>query len=242
MIYRKIFFLLTLWLLPMQVQAQDMASLTKYDLEQALAEALKAEGTGEHVQSTMIGYYPDVLYRHETPFHPEIVLASVDRSDGRFIADIVLKEEGTNAPLGKPFTVEGRYESWIEVPMLEHRMSSADVIRMEDITWKKLPEHRIRANTILDVDALLGLSPRRVITAQRPITRDMVRRPVAIHQNERVTVKYKKGALEITALGLAMEDGAIGERIALRNADSHKTFLGVVTDAGMVKALGGHGR
>jgi len=84
-------------------------------------------------------------------------------------------------------------------------------------------------------DPRLGREVVRSIYSGRPILLENTRSPRLVRRNDVVTVRYLAGALEITATGRALGDAGAGEVVSIVNADSRKTFQGVVqADGGVV--------
>jgi flagella basal body P-ring formation protein FlgA len=70
----------------------------------------------------------------------------------------------------------------------------------------------------------------RGIGAGRTLTwRDIVRRPL-VKKGELVEVSASSGSLLVTMKALAMESGARGETISVRNPESQKNFAAIVVD------------
>ena len=50
-----------------------------------------------------------------------------------------------------------------------------------------------------------------------------------------VTVKYKKGSLELSMMGLAVDSGANGDRIRVQNTKSNAIIYGIARDNKIVE-------
>ena len=57
-----------------------------------------------------------------------------------------------------------------------------------------------------------------------------------VKRNQTVSVKYIKGALEITTTGRAMGDAAANETVTVLNQESRQLVQGVVQESGWVLA------
>lgn len=69
----------------------------------------------------------------------------------------------------------------------------------------------------------------RAVGAGRPLTwRDISRRPL-VRKGDLVEVSISDGRLRVTMKGLALESGAQGDIVNVRNPDSRKNFAAVVT-------------
>jgi len=64
--------------------------------------------------------------------------------------------------------------------------------------------------------------------------RDITRRPL-VKKGDIVEVSASTGLLVVTMKALAMESGAQGETVTVRNPESHKNFSAIVVDENRVK-------
>jgi flagella basal body P-ring formation protein FlgA len=77
------------------------------------------------------------------------------------------------------------------------------------------------------LSAVLGKRARRTLLPGRPIGPDDLENPRAFHNGSQVKIVYRSGALEIVALGLAMQDASPGDEARARNIDSGVVVAGV---------------
>lgn len=210
--------------------------LTPHGLKAYMEQALIQEGVADMLKVTLIGSYPDMLYSHESSFVPKIAFARIDRAAAQFLAEVrLVTADDAALPLGKPFEVKGRYEAWKRIPVLKDRLSHGDVIKLSDIVMSEVPSRKVKRDTILLQDKLIGKTPRRVISPYRSIEQDELVEPPIVRQNDEVTLVYKRPFMELKASGFALDDGALGETITLRNSDSHEVVRGIVRGKGLVE-------
>ena len=112
---------------------------------------------------------------------------------------------------------------------------ASDVIRAGD----RITE----ANTSIEGDglppgeeALFGREVRRTVYAGQRIKPENTQAPRIVKRNQIVTVKYLKGALEISVSARAMEEGAAGDEVSVMNLESRNKIHGVITKEGWVLA------
>jgi len=80
-----------------------------------------------------------------------------------------------------------------------------------------------------------GFIMARAVPAGRMLTwRDITRRPL-VKKGDIVEVSASTGLLVVTMKALAMESGAQGETVTVRNPESHKNFSAIVVDENRVK-------
>lgn len=76
----------------------------------------------------------------------------------------------------------------------------------------------------------------RPIGAMQPIAASDLEPKATVQKGQKLKLLYNKGNIRVTALVEAMEDGALGELILVRNLDSKKQIYGMVHDANTVIA------
>ena len=111
------------------------------------------------------------------------------------------------------------------------------VVGPEDVELRPLPEHR-GAGVATGLEQVIGYEVRRNLYADRPVMAEDVGAPTVIHRNSLVTLAYRSGALELTALGRAIDSAGLYEAIRVVNVDSRVTVVGTVTAPGMVRVDG----
>ncbi|MDS1136095.1 flagellar basal body P-ring formation chaperone FlgA [Nitratireductor indicus] len=88
------------------------------------------------------------------------------------------------------------------------------------------------ARMMEDVD---GKVARRTLLPGRLIPTNYVRDPYLVETGTPVTVTFAEGALTISIRAVPLQSGSAGDMIRLRNADSGRTFMGMVLADGSVK-------
>ena len=217
-----------------------MAAAASYDVsftqaEQAIADAMVNEGAGEHVTVMIEPRNALPLRSHHQPLTMEIDALSYNAEAQTWSATLYFYSEGK--PLA-PTKLEGRYEELMYVPVLRSRLRSGELIQANDIEEKFIAESRLKKNTLMQAELLIGKSPLRTISPNRPIRADEVISPPVVEKGEKVTMLFQQAQLQIKALGEALEPGAEGETIRVRNSDSNVVVETTVLGSGIVQAGG----
>ncbi len=140
---------------------------------------------------------------------------------------------------GKTETVKpiaGFYQTQIDVPVLTRQLGASDVIAASDIEMKPMSERQLRKDTITDAAQLIGKSPHRMVSAERPIRAEEIAMPLLIKKGQTVEMTYTTAYVHIRDQAEALEDGAAGETIRVKNSKSGKAVSSRVVDAGHVEA------
>jgi flagella basal body P-ring formation protein FlgA len=145
-----------------------------------------------------------------TPSHPEILPSRrfnlILRVDGRVVENLA---------------VSGTLEALAEVAVAAGDLRRGAVIDAQDIQIAERDLNELRS-PCFDPDELVGKRLKRGLRAGEAFERASVVFPPLIKRGEPVTITASKGALTVTARGLAQQDGHQGDMIRVRNISSNK--------------------
>lgn len=120
-------------------------------------------------------------------------------------------------------------ENMALVPVLNRPLAPGMKIGEGDLTEIYVAKDKLRAQTLTDKNALIGLTPRRTLSANMILSEQDVMQPILVKRNELVSVTYKNGAISLTAKARALGDGAKGDLITFMNLSSKKPFEATVS-------------
>ena len=123
------------------------------------------------------------------------------------------------------FVMVANHDLRIETPVHESDF------RMEEIAVDGRTEY------IKDVKEIIGLVPLRVIRAGFPVATNYFQQPVAVLSGNPVRIILHYKVIEISAKGIAMTRGRIGEVIKVKNEASQKIVSAQVVDNGTVEVI-----
>ncbi len=116
-----------------------------------------------------------------------------------------------------------------------------DIIRddmLMDVPMKEV-QGGVLNSTIEARSGLVGKMARRTLLPGRAIMPIALNNPRAVINGAEVRLVYIDGGLTIAASASALQDGAVGDVIKVRNADSGLTVSGVIQSDGSVRVSGG---
>ncbi len=152
-----------------------------------------------------------------TPSDPKILPSRrfnlILRVDGRVVRNLA---------------VSGTLEALAEVAVAAGDLRRGAVIDEQDIRLAELDLNELRS-PCFDADELVGKRLKRGLRAGEAFERASVVFPPLIKRGEPVTITARKGALTITARGLAQQDGQEDDMIRVRNISSNKDILCRIT-------------
>lgn len=123
----------------------------------------------------------------------------------------------------------------VQVPVLKQPVQKGETIMAENITMQSIPASQSFASTIGSADELVGQQAIRPIPASQPVNRMHVRIAPQVSRNQAVTFVYRRGGVELTGHGQALEDGAVGQSIRVINPATRSTIVGTIAAGGLVE-------
>ncbi len=159
-------------------------------------------------------------------------LIDLDEERGRFQARLSFPDGFGGTRIR---TLAGRYETMVEVPVLRRTVAAGEILRASDVVTRPVVARRLGRGMILDLRQIVGRAATRPLRANVPLRQGDVERPVLVRKGTLVTMQVRQGAMVLSALGKAMQDGALGDRILLLNPRTRRTVEGTVVAAGRVE-------
>lgn len=127
------------------------------------------------------------------------------------------------------FTGSAFLNVWVDTPAAARPLAKGDTLYPQDITFKNVNLAYERAELWdgkggpWQVTRSLGALDPISVTDLKPLS--------AIKKGDKATLVYKKNGVHLTVLVEALEDGAMGDTILVRNIDSKKQIYGKVQDS-----------
>ncbi len=156
---------------------------------------------------------------------------SYDPRTKRFRTELRVDEGRT--PLRQNIT--GRINVKHKVPVLVRRLQSGMVIGEHDIDWLELADNQIGPDVLVTKERVVGQELTRDMSENILLRSRDVMPPRLISRGNLVTLKIQTPLMLITAQGRALDDGARGTVIRVKNAQSNRIVEGVVEDSGVVR-------
>ncbi|WP_290583466.1 flagellar basal body P-ring formation chaperone FlgA [Ketobacter sp.] len=205
------------------------------DIQQQIDEAIELYVTESHT-----GHYQDVAVEIQ-PIDPRLRLAACgqalqlqhrprNRSTGRLTFKVTCAGPDSWS-IHVPVTVQAFDHVVIsDLPIAKGTHLSPSDLRLELVDVSLLHGGYFQSMAELD-----GFVAKRPIQAEQVMTPALVDPARMINRGEKVMIVAEGPGLSIRATGLAMEDGAYGELIRVRNTNSNKVVEGRITAPGLIK-------
>ncbi|GAB3532618.1 flagellar basal body P-ring formation chaperone FlgA [Photobacterium alginatilyticum] len=123
-----------------------------------------------------------------------------------------------------------RAEVAIFLPLVvaKQPLNRRQAISRADLSLKRSNLAHMRHGYFTHIDAVAGLTSRRKIAAGKVISPRMVEAPELVKRNEEVIIEARMGGMTAKMKGMALESGAEGESIRVRNLSSGKEIYATV--------------
>jgi flagella basal body P-ring formation protein FlgA len=217
---------------PLSAADRAYFKITTQDVAAAVAAQLEQQAIATKAQVRLSASSNPTLYHADSPLKLVVHALQVDPSSKRWQAQANILSEGKTISV-KP--VSGTYTAMIAVPVLKRQLGRGDIIEANDLDTKTVAEGLLRKDSITDAGELIGQSPRAIISSDRPIRQAEVSAPLVIRKGQPVEVTYTSPHMRLKITGVALQDGAKGELIRIKNDKSEKSVSGKVMASGHVE-------
>ncbi len=202
------------------------------EIRAAINAALEVKGLSGKWQLVLSNRRPRLSVPLDQPAIPNVVSLQFRERTGQFIAVVT---GGTDTAGQSRLTISGRIHRLLDVPTLNRRMNTGDIIRRSDIRWVTMRADHINRNVITDAESLIGMTPKRIAAAGKIMRNGDVRRPRMVKKGSIVTMVLTTPHMVLTSKGRAMEHGARGDTIKIVNLKSKATIEAEITGANSVR-------
>jgi flagellar basal body P-ring formation protein FlgA len=189
----------------------------------ALHEAADAGSRALEVQITR----PPLPLANPSSSPSRVRVESVERDarSGRFTA--LLAVDNGDRLLGR-VVLEGRAEALVEVPVLTVPVAPGTVIAADAVEHTLIAASRLTPDSLVETAAVVGSEAARRLPAGRALRARDVVEPRLVRRGRPVVMVYARAGLRVTALGRALDDGAMGATVRIANVDSNRRLEAVV--------------
>lgn len=210
---------------------EPLFPLSYSEAEEAVSRALSEKGAGDKVAASINGRGNQPIYAYTEPLTVEIRGLNFDKPSAHWSGNLIFLAD---SQVITAMPAAGRYDQLAEVPVLKRPVRNGEIIRDTDIEIRDLPLAQVRVDVVTDIASLIGKSPLHSISAFRPIRDHEIAMPPLVKKNNIVQMHYQSPGMEIITTGQALEDGAKGSVIGVRNLTSKRVVQAVVEDVSAV--------
>lgn len=132
------------------------------------------------------------------------------------------------------FYVSANISVFSEVYALNGTFNRGHVIRQSDVYKIRKDLAKLPFGYISEADRIIGKEIKRNLQAGRVVTPSHLRNPLIIKRGETVSLQNQAAGFTVQMRGVAMMNGAEGDRIRVKNSSSNRIVEGVVDHSGIV--------
>jgi len=121
-----------------------------------------------------------------------------------------------------------------EIAISNQSVPRGKILTSADFHMERIEINRISGAYVTNPEEIIGKQLSRSIQAGRPVLSTMVAKPLVTRRGDSVTILAKSRTYEVRVVGKALMDGAIGDRIKVKNLRSKKIVEGIIAASGMI--------
>ncbi|WP_295872342.1 flagellar basal body P-ring formation chaperone FlgA [uncultured Zhongshania sp.] len=129
-----------------------------------------------------------------------------------------------------PVTVE----AFANVMVARHPIAPNTTISERDISWSQRDISALGYGYLQSLGDRGGYTSRRSIAQGAVLTPNMVTASSIVNKGQRVQLNSNTGPVSVSMMGIALQNGALGSRIMVKNLNSGKQLEGVVASENVV--------
>ena len=130
--------------------------------------------------------------------------------------------------------LQGKFFLLTKVWVPAKNIAKGELITADMLKNKNIRKSKLKPFMVTDKDKLIGMAAQHSLREDKIINEKDIGAKIAIQRNDIVLAVYRTPQMQITTKAIAQQDGAVGQRIELQNAKTHKTLTGIVQDASTV--------
>lgn len=138
--------------------------------------------------------------------------------------------EFDDTPLRSARTVRltGEYKTFFNVPIASRVIKKDTEIGATDLKIVKIYTDAMSGDIALKESDILGMQARNIIGNGQYFLKSVLKMPPVIKGGDNITLMYKSGAITIKTVGIALNAGAVGDKIQAKNEKSGSAVFGEV--------------
>lgn len=207
--------------------------LPREDAVAAVREALVATGVSPDCSIDLPGFTAPIVPSEATP-KPVASQLDYDPATGRFTATLTVNGKQMEPIIAR---IGGQAVETVELPVGTMRLATGMVLRPDDVHMMRVRSVQVHGEVVRTLDQAIGMQMLRQVPAGRPLAVTDLARPILVPHGATVQMQLVVSGLLVTGQGMALESGAVGERIKVQNSGSHAVIEAEVIGPGQVRVV-----
>ncbi|KUJ71714.1 flagellar biosynthesis protein FlgA [Thiomicrospira sp. WB1] len=109
------------------------------------------------------------------------------------------------------------------------------VIREQDVKIDYIPYNRVRRDTIIDLETVVGMRAKRAIGPNSTLTARQLQPPYLVFEDQPVNIVTEIGNIRVESAGMALKSATLNQQVPVRNLSSDTVIKGIVIAPNTVK-------
>ena len=215
---------------PMNVIAGEVNSI---DLVKAIEKEFAEQGIANTVELEIFGGKTDFAF--DDAKDVKILISDLKADDNnKFTANAEIFADGVS--VGKTDLL-GRFFVMKEIYVPTRDIAKDEVITSDALKTVLVRENRLKEDSLVDVDDIVGKQAVRLLKAEKNISKRDIRNEIVVKKGQALTIIYRNKGLQITSKMEALEDGAKGDLVKFINTKSAKEVVAKVIDKNTAEVL-----
>lgn len=139
-----------------------------------------------------------------------------------------------SSPKSWSFYLTAHISRFQAVYIANNSLSRGHILQASDVYKSRKDLSKLPFGYITDANDVIGKQMKRHVQAGRILTPSQLRKPVVVKRGEIISIQKQASGFSINMKGIAMANGAIGDRIRVKNNSSKRIVEGTVYKAGIV--------
>jgi flagella basal body P-ring formation protein FlgA len=209
--------------------------LKRDDALAAVRTALIGQGAAPDCDVDIPGFNPPIVPLTGVSV-PLVTQLDYNHDLGRFTGLLSVTSNGMDPILVR---ISGSVADVIELPVTVLRLPAGAIPGPDDVRMARVHVASVHADVAHDLAMVVGMQLKQQIQAGVPIPLAELMQPTQITRGDPVQLRLLVGGLSLTGQGIALESGAIGEQIRVRNISSQAVLEAEVVGPGIVRVMPG---
>jgi flagella basal body P-ring formation protein FlgA len=201
----------------------------------AVRTALVAQGAAPDCEIEIPAFVPPLVPLTGVAA-PSVAQLDYDRDLGRFTALLSVAVAGADPIAAR---VGGQVVDVVSLPVLATRLPAGAIPGPDDLRMARVRVAAVQTEVAREPGAAIGMQLKRPLPAGVPIPLSELMRPTEVGRGAPVRMTLDAGGLSVSGEGIALEQGAAGDRIRVRNISSQAVLEAMVVRTGVVRVLPG---
>jgi flagella basal body P-ring formation protein FlgA len=191
--------------------------------------------TAEHVDGAKLQVQPDSIDTRLRLVHCSTALHAFWAPGSKTVGNTTVGIRCKDVKAWKLY-IPTRVRLMQPVVVANRALSRGQRLEAQDLRIEHRDVGDLRRPAVRDPAQVLGYRVHRPIPPGRVVDAAMLSAPVLVERGRRVRLAVRTQGMDISMSGQAMEDGALGDTVKVRNTSSRAIVEGVVTGAGTVRS------